>query len=548
MNGCASMNFDKSDPICLMLLFFVWVAAALAVNPVGDFPLNDDWAYGSAVRALLEEGDIRLSDWTATNLIAQVLWGALFCLPFGFSFTALRASTLVLGLVGVVATYGLLREARAQAWLALLGALVLAFSPIYFSLSFTFMSDVPFTSIATASSWLLLRALRRDSRLEIAGGLFLAAAAILIRQVGLALPLAFAPAYIVRYGFSVRRLLKAMLPITAGFVLQIGFEGWLRWSDRIPAAFGRQINTIQMLLHPVWPSLLGDAATITWYAVVYTGFFLFPFLVATQRSAPCRGSRISIALLGIATAATVVLFIYGKLMPLHVNILRTGGLGCCDQDPSLAPRYFWVLVTFVGILGALLLVVELVKSALRLVSLQTDCGERYVLTFALAITFIAFAPLPLIKGFYDRYLIVFLPWLMLAMVARNLTNKDARPSRWAVIVGAFAFVSSSVFTVAATHDYLSANRIRWAALNKLLIEYRVKPERINGGFEFSGLYLYDSPYGPPPGAAPRPVSDDYVVSYFARANYAILETRNVPRWLPWGRGNIIIQSKINSTH
>src|SRR5262249_41975781 len=159
---------DRSpDSICMMLLCLIWVLAAIAVNPVGDFPLNDDWAYGSAVRTLLEEGDLRFSDWTATNLIAQVLWGAMFCLPTGFSFTALRVSTLVLGLIGVVATYGLLREARAREGLSLFAALVLAFNPIYFSLSFTFMSDVPFVAIAAASSWLCTIGLRRDSRLQI---------------------------------------------------------------------------------------------------------------------------------------------------------------------------------------------------------------------------------------------------------------------------------------------------------------------------------------------------------------------------------------------
>src|SRR5262245_39140062 len=93
---------------CILLLSCIWVAAAVVVNPIGNFPLNDDWAYGFAVRNLVETGELRLSDWTATNLFAQVYWGAIFCFPFGFSFTALRLSTLSLGLIGVLATYGLL--------------------------------------------------------------------------------------------------------------------------------------------------------------------------------------------------------------------------------------------------------------------------------------------------------------------------------------------------------------------------------------------------------------------------------------------------------
>src|SRR5215217_5512086 len=136
------MSNKKADYTCLLLLALIWILAVLAVNPVGNFPLNDDWAYGYTVRSLVEEGTFRLSGWTATNLIAQAMWGTLFCLPFGFSFDALRVSTLVLSLGGILATYGLLRESRAPALLAMLGALVLAFNPIYFALSFTFMTDV----------------------------------------------------------------------------------------------------------------------------------------------------------------------------------------------------------------------------------------------------------------------------------------------------------------------------------------------------------------------------------------------------------------------
>ena len=89
-----------SDLIRVSFLLAVWILAVLAVDPVGNFALNDDWAYASAVRMLVEQGELRLSGWTAANLITQLLWGALFCLPFGFSFTALRISTLVLAMLG----------------------------------------------------------------------------------------------------------------------------------------------------------------------------------------------------------------------------------------------------------------------------------------------------------------------------------------------------------------------------------------------------------------------------------------------------------------
>src|ERR1700745_1445456 len=97
--------------------------------------------------------------------------------------------------------------------------------------------------------------------------------------------------------------------------------------------------------------------------------------------------------------------------------LNNGGLGCCDADPSEGPKYFWILVTFASTLGAILLVLGLLQSIRGLLPQQKKCGEPYVKAFALVATLTSFAPLPLLgfkpHGFYDRYLIVFLPWLML---------------------------------------------------------------------------------------------------------------------------------------
>ena len=166
-----------------VLLGLIWTFMVIVVNPLGNFPLNDDWAYGYSVRALVENAQIRFSDWTATNLFGQVLWGALFCLPFGFSFTALRFSTAVLGFVGVLATYGILRELKTSRATAAIGALTLAFCPIYFALSLTFMNDVPFAAFAISSLYFFLRGLRLDSSLTIAVGLVLAGVAILTRQL-----------------------------------------------------------------------------------------------------------------------------------------------------------------------------------------------------------------------------------------------------------------------------------------------------------------------------------------------------------------------------
>lgn len=63
------------------------------VVPVGDFPLNDGRVYGLAVRSIFETGRFALPSPASANVFAQAYWGARFCLPFGFSFTALLVAT-----------------------------------------------------------------------------------------------------------------------------------------------------------------------------------------------------------------------------------------------------------------------------------------------------------------------------------------------------------------------------------------------------------------------------------------------------------------------
>ena len=74
----------------LSVLLAVWLWFCWLIGMHGDFPLNDDWSYSIAVQRLLDEGSFRPTDWTSMPLLTHTLWGALFCIPNGYSAEALR--------------------------------------------------------------------------------------------------------------------------------------------------------------------------------------------------------------------------------------------------------------------------------------------------------------------------------------------------------------------------------------------------------------------------------------------------------------------------
>ena len=136
-----------------------------------------------------ETGELRMLEWSAHYPLAQILWGALFSRLLGFSFAVLRLSTLVLAWAGLLAFYGTLRELGTRPLLAGLGTLMLWCNPVFFVLSHSFMTDVPFVSLMNAALFGYVRWVKRGRTGDLSLGSVAALLAFLIRQPGAALAL-----------------------------------------------------------------------------------------------------------------------------------------------------------------------------------------------------------------------------------------------------------------------------------------------------------------------------------------------------------------------
>ncbi|HUT16437.1 MAG TPA: glycosyltransferase family 39 protein [Anaerolineae bacterium] len=527
----------------------LWLCGTLLVNPTGDFPLNDDWSYGRAVLHLLDEGRLRLTGWTSMPLLAQVLWGALFCLPSGFSFTALRVSTLVLGLIGILGTYGLLREARTANSLAVVGALVVAVNPIYLNLSHTFMTDVSFFGLTTVSLLLLIRGVRHDRASEIALGSLLACAATLVRQLGVVIPLSFAVAYLVKNGTRKQMLSIALLPSVLALAALLGYRLWLRSTLALPMLYDYSQDRLLGSLREPGPTLLAHLTMRMGITVLYVGLFLLPFLAsqAVARRPSLPGSVLGVGTLGVGIAG----FIWKKrLMPLWGNILYDIGSG----PPTLrdtfilsmphlptGPRPLWIAVTAASLIGAVLLTAratDAVRLCLRQHRDNMPC-ERWLLCLALSGCALYFLPLGICGGF-DRYILPLLPLAMIGLAA-SMSPGRRRSPRSGLIVASVLLAAYAIFSVAATHDYLSWNRARWQALCDLTQRAGIRHQRIDGGFEFNGWYGYDPDYHRDPRRSWWWVDDDeYVIAFGPIAGYSEIDRYQYDRWMPRGRGSILV--------
>jgi len=495
----ASSGAGRGDRIAGVGLVAAAIAAGVAIGPVADLPLIDDWAYALPVWSLVEEGRLRFTDWQSMPLVTQVAWGALFAWPGGFSFTALRLSTLVLGAIGALGVHALLRGVGAPVAVAAIGALCFLANPIYLCLSATFMTDVPFFALAVWSLALLVRGLGEDRpRLRWAGHA-LALLATLLRQVGLAIPLAWAIVAFVRHLDSPRRALPSLVPLAIIGAALFGYERMLDATLGLPSLYPLrgeglseaigdlvQLN-LGVLRYPIERSIQG---------VLYVGAFLAPLALvaawAALRELPRRRAGAALALLAtIAAAATAAFAAFDAELPRLGNVLLNLGVGPRSLPGEAlphAPRAVWIALTFAACLSASALVwglARLVAAGFRSAPARTATWWGYPSAFLALVGAIYFAPLSIAYGpFFDRY---FLPLaaLVAPLAAAGLAPSRAGVPRSAVGAATALAIALFAFSIAATHDYLSWNRARWQAASHLERELGIAAAEIDGGFEYN---------------------------------------------------------------
>ena len=497
----------------VVLLIMIFVIAECIINPIGEFPLNDDWSYTRSLQHLYETHQLRLEGFTSMPLIGQLLWALLFCKIFGFSFTVLRLSTLVLSLAGVIAGYFLIRELSGKEKVAFAGALILMFNPIYLNLSNTFMTDVPFMTMLLFALYFFVRALKQERAVFIAAGVFFVLAATMIRQLGLLAALSFSFCYLYSGGFKKARWLPAIMALGIPAGVYLLFNEWLKRNTGVPVMYHE--GTKQILFNLFYADYSTPVFLVkqVFNIFMYTGFFIFPwiFLFDRRKMSPGAGKLLYYCGFFLLIAGGYFL-VFRRLMPYTGNIMSGYGLGIValrdvmilkTANLALLPQAVFIGVTLAGATGAGLLLFVLVRYWKKAESVQ-PAGKKAVgilrrlapslkgmpvevlllLLFLLLYLFVM-----VVGGSFDRYLVAVIP-VCSALIIYKMGDRFSSSGRhFGLVMG--VLVVYGIFSISLTGEYLSWNRARWDAIRSLTVGEGVAPEKIDGGFEFNGYYLYD---------------------------------------------------------
>ena len=506
---------------CLVILGAYLLCIVIA-NPRGEFPLNDDWSYTRSAFALGSGQGLKIDPWTAPSLVGQTLYGSLLVKIFAPSFLVLRVSTLVLSCSTLVLLWGILLRIGIRRDLACLTLLAWAFNPIQFSLSFTYMTEIPFIFFIALALYLYVRHLETGQfRLVLLSAATLGYA-FLIRQTALLFILALVCSVLLDRQKSIWKRIRQVLPAagTAGGFIAVYYMWILFYSGATPAVHRK----LELLGKLKTRQVIGNSYGLLFYLAFMLApvlVFLVPALFRFMRDVP-KTVRIAIPIaLGAVVLSGLVWFhaqylpseylpsaSYHARMPLLLNVLYDSGLGPITLDPDYfgpppTPTYpaVWYLVTGIAAAGAVFCGSLCLFGLLHLRTLELFRKRRSLLVF-LSLSFFLLAIFEIVfshlqeGGLFDRHiLIVAFPFSLLIGIAGNAGFSPAVPSglpRYRRFIPAgIAIAALAAFCVAATHDYMQWNRIRWE-MGRGLLARGIDPLTIVGGFEFNAWNNYDT--------------------------------------------------------
>ena len=515
----------------------VLLTALLASAPV-EVPLIDDWTYAWSVEHFLETGELRVLEWSTVYPLAQILWGVLFSRLLGFSFTVLRLSTLVLAWAGLLALYGTLRELGTRPLLAGLGTLLLWCNPVFFVLSHSFMTDVPFVSLMNAALFGYVRWVNRGRTWDLGLGSVLAMLAFLIRQPGAALALIpLLSLLLARVAGGERR----PLPWAQRIWLLVPFLGmgltfW--WIQAVHGETRVSLEKAQML------RLIFAIDRWAWvyarellHALLHLGLVLWPLAWVAFGRLSTRGIAGASAV--VAVLGGLVLWQEGALPnPLgvmltwdelgHARVLIAGEIA-----HRQLPRWGQAVMRGVSLSAAVGLVAVLWDRLRRWPHGSREPGT--VLLLNLFLQSLLFEALWL---YYDRYYLPLLPGLTALLVAR------LRPTKMVIIVGMAGVLLWGTIAVTGTIDQFRYQRTVVEARDWLL-RHGVGAEHIDAGYALTGWWLYaHAPSGPPSrGREPQvpwvtgwPILP-YKIANVAEPSYAVV--RSFRRPMLWAASDTV---------
>jgi hypothetical protein len=486
-----------------LLCALVVGACLLAIYPVAEMGIIDDWSYTKTALDFARTGHFLYNGWNTAILGWQIPWGALFIKLFGFSFTVVRLSTLPVAMASVYLFHQIMVRFEIAPRLAVFGALVLGLSPVIVPIAVRFMTDVPCLFVILLCIYMCQRAVAaasdRSALLWLCSAGLLNVAGGTVRQIAWLGALVMVPST----AWLLRRRRGMMAAGMVTWTASVAAIFWLmHWFNQQPYVWSESQFLSGSMIHL---STFVHLSLLLLYGLLCLALIVLPILAIWLPAAAILGSRARVRI-GLCMMALIALYAFLKVHGsfsvhgnLESNIMPWLAMEVIPAEGIVSIRPGQILGSSIVTLGIWMrATISLIVVAAGLLFAEQMVARRWFLeairekqpywrnlfwilgpfTF---IYYVFLLPRSLYGFLFDRYLIP--PMAVLIIVLLKLYQEEVAlrvPSIGWVVLALFAF-----YTVAATHDQFALDRARVFATDRMMAAGIPRTE-IEGGLEFDG--------------------------------------------------------------
>jgi hypothetical protein len=351
----------------------VFVVCALLAHPVVNSGIIDDWSYIWTAKRLAETGHLEYNGWANAILGWQLYLGALLIKLFGFSWTVVRLTVILVTVGGLALFHRVMVRLGCPPRDAAIVVLGLSCCNIFLMHGVTFMSDASGWLTILVCLYLCIRTFQANT--DRAAALWIASASLSNMMLGTVRQVAWLGA-LVMVPAVVWALRKRPFVFRAGLGASIasfaGIGMWMRWWNHVPYAIHEKLFFFHM----------GQVFQAPWFTLsifVYATPVLVAFLILGQLRWPSVLGAVIGAILGLTLPEMRTHWGVGPLgpeneLPLAITVvlsaivfassfafLNVAWIVFRDKTHSDAPTLrlrnqdlFWLLIPYTLMLGFLL--------------------------------------------------------------------------------------------------------------------------------------------------------------------------------------------------
>jgi len=474
--------------------------AMILIWPVAELPYGDDTAYAQMALNLARTGHLAYNGWESVVQILHTYWGALAIRVFGFSFLAVRLSTIPYALGSVALCYLLVRRAGLTARASLFVTLLLGLSPLFLPVAVSYMTDIPGVFFTFASLYSFARAEEIAGEPKSYGWLALGAAAGLIggtgRQIVWLVPLVVLPylAWVRRRHWWFRLSAEvAWVAVLAGVNYTMAWFRHQPYTVFQPSVFSEMVSMIEK---PFQTAVIAARLSLLLVLLILPAAIPLVFRSAEDTWRGPRGRKILVAALLLVVLAAIAIHPSLASIPWISSTLNWEGINGSAPLPGrpiVLIRPIRVLAAVTVYFSVCILAGELWnirKMGRRISELVLKPSSSDFLLAAMSLFSVVYFALVLVRGadfdIFDRYLLPIMPWAatvtLLWFAKDNLRAEEigrrAAPYAWALL-GVLAF-----YGIASTQDLWALAKARVEATGKLEAA-GVPRTAIDAGFEYN---------------------------------------------------------------